>query len=298
MLLLTGIFLSLSVVAQSIESVRINEIQVHNTDGFKDEYGQAGGWIELFNSGHGRVNIAGGTLKVNGVEYRIPKRDPKTLMDTKGYLVFFAAGTPDKGTFHTNFTLADATFVEFYDIDGHLIDAVRFNPAEMLDGVSYGWFDDHDGVERWMPLPATTPGGSNNTIEKISRAELFRQADPSVIILTITAVFVVAIALTLLFFVFKYMGNFHINAAKKKAAKKIAEKTGVAEAELTDVINDKKVGVLTNDALAAIAIALYKYSKDLRENEKSVSIINRASRVNSPWALKKHNSRPFPIRKR
>ena len=296
-LLLTGLLASVQVTPQTVQYVRINEIQVHNTNGFKDEYGRAGSWIELHNKGYGKANIAGCTLKVKGIEYHIPKKDPATLIPTKGYVVFFAGGISDRGTFHTNFTLENTDFIEFYDADGKLVDAVHFNAADMIENVSYGWFDDGSGKEKWVPLPATTPGSGNNTVEKISRSEIFRNADPWGAILTLSCITVVAIVLTLLFFVFKYMGKFQVRIAKRKAARKKAKTTNIVQNKLDKMKNkkDERV-VVTNDELAAIAIALYKYCEDLRDNEKSVHIINRASKANSPWCTK-NTIRHFPNKK-
>ena len=288
-LLLVCIFSAVTVSAQSIKDVRINEIQVHNTDGLRDEYGHLGGWIELFNAGYGKVNLAGSMFKVNGKEYRIPKGDPATLMATQGFLLFYAAGTPDKGTFHTNFTLENTDFVEFYDIDGNLIDRLDFNPADMKENVSFGWLEDYDGMERLSILPVATPRSGNNTIEKIHKSELFRQADPSGIVLTIMAIIVVAIALTILFLIFKYIGDFHIKSAKKKAEK--GEKL-LQEGEI-----DKKVRV-TNDELAAISIALYKYLEERHDVENTVLTINQVAKAYSPWNSKIYNiMNQLPFRK-
>ncbi|MDR1402457.1 MAG: lamin tail domain-containing protein [Tannerellaceae bacterium] len=200
--------------AQSIQEVRINEIQVHNTNGLRDEYGQLGGWLELYNAGYGKVNVGGCYLKVKGKEYRIPKGDPKTIIPMQGYCLFFAAGTPNKGTFHTNFTLDETDYIEFRDVDGKRIDTFFFNPEEMKENVSYGWFENAKGTEVLINLPATTPGGSNNTEEKISRGEEFRQADPTGVALTMIAIIAVAISLSLLYFIFKYMGQFHVDSVK------------------------------------------------------------------------------------
>ena len=276
------------VSAQSIKDVRINEIQVRNINGLRDEYGRQSAWIELHNAGYGKVNVGGCMLKVEGKEYRIPRGDPQTIIPTQGYVIFYAGGIHARGTFHTNFTLDNTDYVEFYDVDGKLIDKLRFNPSEMLDDVSYGRMKDNNGKEQLMNLPATTPGANNNTEEKTPRAELFRKADPSGIALTITAIAVVAIALIMLFFIFKYMGEFHMNAAQKKAAMSNSGKK----------VHSGKTGIITNDELAAIAIALYKYSEELHDNEDTVLTINRVTRVYSPWSSKIYGMRSFPGKKR
>ena len=291
-LLSVSLLLATNLSGQSIKSVRINEIQVHNTNGLMDEYGQYGGWIELYNTGYGKVNIASCVLKVKGKEYRIPKGDPETVMATRGYVIFYMAGTPNKGTFHTNFTLEDTNFIEFYDVDGKLIDTFKFDPAMMIENVSYGWFEDHDGKEKLMNLPATTPNANNNTEEKIPRAEIFRQADPIGFVLTITSIFVVAVALVLLFFVFKYMGKFHIKNAKKKAVKLKSPQSDSGQ-----VAGAKKDAVLTNEELTAISIALFKYSEELHDIEDTVLTINRAAKAYSPWSSKIYTLTQMPNRK-
>jgi len=287
-LFLMGLSLTATVSAQSIKDVRINEVQVYNVDGFRDEYGQSNAWIELYNKGYGKVNIAGCTLKVKGKTYQIPKGDPATVIPMRGYLVLFADGMPNRGTFHTNFTLDDTDFIELYDTDGKLIDSFRFNPAELAENVSYGWLEDQDGKERLILLPATTPAGNNNTEGKIHRSEVFRLADPSGVVLTITNIFVVSIALTLLFFIFKYMGNYHM---WKAASKKTTTQTGDAKT------NSGKRKTVTNDELAVIAIALYQYSKSIHDYEDMTLTINKVSRAYSPWSSKIYGLRQMPHKK-
>ncbi|MDR0232490.1 MAG: lamin tail domain-containing protein [Dysgonamonadaceae bacterium] len=291
-LILVSLLFAAPAFSQAIKYVRINEIQVHNSDGFRDEYGRTSGWIELHNTGYGKVNVAGCVLKINGEKFKIPQGNPATIIPTKGYLVFFADGAPNRGPFHTNFTLEDTNFIELFDTDGKLIDRLEFNPTDMLDGVSFGWFEEHDGKEKLKLLPAITPGSTNNTEEKISRSESFRQADPTGAILTLINIVIVAIALTLLFFVFKYMGNYHVRAAVRKAEKANPEQNGTGI-----TIAGKKKGVLTNDELAAIAIALHKYVEDLHSIEKSVLTINMTSKAYSPWSSKIYNLRQVPNKK-
>ena len=288
---LFALFPLIPAFSQSIKSVRINEIQVINNDGFRDEYGQAVSWIELHNKGYGKVNLASCTLKVKGKAYQIPKGDPATIIPSQGYFVFFAGGTPDKGTFHTNFTLDDTDFIEFYDADGKLIDRFPFNPADMLENVSFGWFEDYDHKEKLMNLPATTPGSSNNTLSKMHRSEVFRQADPFGIILTVINIVIVAIALTLLFLAFKYMGNYLTRRAEKKRTPVKAVHTGNVVAS-----GEKKKRAVTNDELAAIAIALYKYSENLRRHEEMVLTINKVSKAYSPWSSKIYGLRQLPTK--
>jgi len=247
----------------------------------------------LYNKGYGKVDIAGCTLKVNGKAYKIPKGDPATVIPKQGYLVFHADGSSNKGTFHTNFTLDNTDFIELYDVHGGLIDCFRFNPADMIEDISYGWVEDPNGKEKMMHLPATTPGSNNNTEEKVPRAEVFKQADPKGFVLTLTNIGVVTIALTLLFFVFKYMGRFHVRAA----AIKETEMMRIAHSGNNNSINGKKIRAVTNDELAVIAIALYKYSKSMHDNEVLSLTINKVSKAYSPWSSKIYGLRQIPDKK-
>jgi len=287
--LIISLLLSIPAFSQSIKDVRINEIQVLNTDGFRDEYGLASCWIELHNTGYGKVNVAGCILKVEGKEYKIPKGSPATIILAKGYLVFYANEISNRGPLYTNFTLKDTDFVALYDTDGKLIHRFDFDPEQMVDGVSFGYFGDSDGKERLMQLPSTTPGGTNETEEKEHGSEIFRRVDPLGIVLTIINIVIVAIALTFLFFVFKYMGNYFIKRTVRKA-----ERASVFRTENGIMVRRKKKGVITNDELAAIAIALYKYVEDLKNNETLQLTINMTSKAYSPWSSKIYTLRQIP----
>jgi len=267
--------------AQSIKMLRINEVQVYNTNNFKDEYGRNVGWIEIYNTGYGKVNLAGSYLNINGVEYRIQKGDPRTIIPTRGYMVFYASGISDNGIFHTNYTLENADYVALYDSEKNLIDSLPLNRASMAENVSYGWLKDLDRIEKLTNLPSTTPGASNNTVEMISRAELFRQADPSGVVITIIAVMVVGIALSLLYLIFKYMGKYYIRAARRKEEE--AKGIKVAQIDTKEKGSDQ---ALTGEELAAISMAIYKYSEDLHDLENTVLMINRITRMYSPWSSK------------
>jgi hypothetical protein len=55
--------------------------------------------------------------------------------------------------------------------------------------------------------------------------------------------------------------------------------------------------VITNEKLAAIAIALYKYSETLYHNELMMLTINRVSKMYSPWSSKIYGLRQQPNKK-
>ena len=59
----------------------------------------------------------------------------------------------------------------------------------------------------------------------------------------------------------------------------------------------KENSVISNDKLAAIAIALYKYSEHLYHNELMMLTINRVSKLYSPWNSKFYGLRQIPNKK-
>ena len=279
--------------AQSLKMLRINEVQVYNTDSFKDEYGRNVGWIEIYNTGYGKVNLGGCYLSINGTEYRIQRGDPRTLIATRGYMIFYASGVSDNGIFHTNYTLENADYVALYDSEKKLIDSLPLNRSQMTENVSYGWMRDENRVERLMNLPSTTPLASNNTVEAVPRAEIFRQADPTGGIITFISVFVVGIALSLLYLVFKYMGKYYINAARRKEE----EAKGAVASAVVAKGKEGDEALLTGEELAAISMALYKYSEDMHDLENTVLMINRITKMYSPWSSKIYGLRQ-PLHKK
>lgn len=110
--------------------MRINEVLVINEDNFVDDYGKRHGWIELFNTSAGTVNIAGCYLtddKNNPMKYPIPKGDVLTQIQPRQHTLFWADGQPGRGTFHVNFVLdpSKENYIALYDADGKtLIDEV------------------------------------------------------------------------------------------------------------------------------------------------------------------------------
>lgn len=107
-LLLFALLLSTGIQAQRTTSIRINEVLVINEDNFVDEYGKRNGWIEVFNTSAGTVNVAGCFLTDdpnNPKKYPIPKGDVLTKISPYQHALFWADGIASHGTFHVNFTL-------------------------------------------------------------------------------------------------------------------------------------------------------------------------------------------------
>ena len=280
---------SLGAFGQGMKDMRINEVLVSNTDNYVDGYGHRESWLEVHNTGYSSVNLAGGYLRLitdggDSTTYRIPKNDPRTNIAPQDYAVFFCEGTGSKGTFYTNFIIKGKGKLQLYDASGRgaPVSEIEFDEEQTQENVSMGWATLAQGEpETWhILLPETTPGSTNNTVEFIGRAELFRMEDPSGIIMALTAMTVVFLALLALFQVFKLVGKIMVRRAAKKDAAP-AQAAGVETPKAT-----LKAELIPEETMAAIGMALRQYEKEMRDEESAVLTINRVARSYSPWSSK------------
>ena len=271
--------------AQRATSMRINEVLVINEDNFVDDYGKRHGWIELFNTSAGTVNIAGCFLtddKNNPKKYPIPKGDVLTQIPPHQHTLFWADGEPNRGTFHVNFTLdpSKENYIALYDADGKsLIDEITI-PAAQKPDVSYGRII--DGKEEWAQLTKVTPSTNNLTLDSNEKIENFKTNDSLGIGMTITAMAVVFLGLLLLFLIFKQVGKAAIAASKRNA-----QKAGAP-------VNVNTPDEVSGEVFAAIATALYEMSDDNHDIEHTVLTIRKVRRAYSPWSSKIYSLRETP----
>ena len=281
-LLLFILLVSFGAPAQRATSMRINEVLVINEDNFVDDYGKRHGWIELFNTSAGTVNIAGCFLtddKNNPKKYPIPKGDVLTQIPPHQHTLFWAVVEPNRGTFHVNFTLdpSKENYIALYDADGKsLIDEITI-PAAQKPDVSYGRII--DGKEEWAQLTKVTPSTNNLTLDSNEKIENFKTNDSLGIGMTITAMAVVFLGLLLLFLIFKQVGKAAIAASKRNA-----QKAGAP-------VNVNTPDEVSGEVFAAIATALYEMSDDNHDIEHTVLTIRKVRRAYSPWSSKIYSLR-------
>ena len=284
-LLLFVLLVSFGAKAQRATSMRINEVLVINADNLVDDYGKRHGWIELFNTSAGTVNIAGCFLtddKNNPKKYPIPKGDVLTQIPPHQHTLFWADGEPNRGTFHVNFTLdpSKENYIALYDADGKtLIDEITI-PAAQRPDVSYGRVI--YGQEEWAQLTKVTPSTNNLTLDSNEKIENFKTNDSLGIGMTITAMTVVFLGLLLLFLIFKQVGKAAIAASKRNAQKAGAPVSASAPDEVS------------GEVFAAIATALYEMSDDNHDIEHTVLTIRKVRRAYSPWSSKIYSLRETP----
>lgn len=276
---------SMGAQAQRATSLRINEVLVINEDNFVDDYGKRSGWIELFNSSAGTVDIRGCYItndKNNPTKYPIPKGDVLTKIKPKQHILFWADGQPFRGTFHLNFVLDSSkeNYIAIYDADGKtLIDEITIPAAQKAD-VSYGRII--DGENDWSQLTKVTPSTNNLTLDSNEKIENFKNNDPWGIGMTLTAMAVVFSGLLLLYLIFKMVGKLSVAASNRRAQK------------ASGVVETSSSGEISGEILAAIGAALYELDEDAHDFENTVLTIQKVKRNYSPWSSKIYGLREIP----
>ena len=283
--LLLGVLLSFGMQAQQVASMRINEVLIINENNFVDDYGQRNGWIELFNSSAGTVNIGGCYLTNdpdNPTKYPIPKGDVLTIIRPGQHVLFWVDGMASRGTFHVNFKFdpTKKNYIALYDVNGKTLVDEIWIPAEQKPDISYGRFV--DGQDEWGILPKVTPSTNNLTLDTNEKIENFKQNDAWGVGMTISAMIVVFVGLILLYVVFKFFDRFAVILRKRRA-----QKAGLDDHITKDIHLDEGA------VFAAIATALYEVTEDAHDVESTVLTISKVTRRYSPWSSKIYGIRDF-----
>ena len=292
-LAVVGLTLCLTAGAQSQDAMRLNEYLIVNTDDLQDDFGQHSSWIELFNSSYGTVDIAGCFLSddpANLKKYAIPGGDLQTKIKPRQHVVFWADDKPYRGTFHVSFDLENAKEIIFTKGDGKtIIDRIPIR-HDLGENISFGRAEDGigstDGTgEGWTTMSPTSPSTNNKHVDKAAKPDRMKEIDPYGWVLALTAMSVVFLALILLYFIFKGIGNANIRAGKKRSA-------AVAG---TDV-KASAYGEVPGEVYAAIATAMHLYQQDdeNHDEESFVVTLHHTDRTYSPWSSKIYTLRQTP----
>ncbi|MBR3065179.1 MAG: OadG family protein [Bacteroidales bacterium] len=292
-LAVVGLTLAFGAGAQSQDAMRLNEYLVVNTDDFQDDFGQQNAWFELFNSSYGTVDIGGCYLSDdanNLKKYAIPGGDLMTKVKPRQHVLFWADNQPYRGTFHVSFDLANAKEIILTKGDGKtIIDRIPVR-HDLGDNTSFGRSMDGEGsitgdCEGWQVMERTSPSTNNTLIDKAAKPDKMKAMDPYGLILALTAMSVVFLALILLYFIFKAIGNANIKAGKKRSAASAG----------TDV-KASQYGEVPGEVYAAIATAMHLYNEDseTHDEESFVVTLHHTDRTYSPWSSKIYTLRETP----
>ncbi|MDD2491021.1 MAG: OadG family transporter subunit [Bacteroidales bacterium] len=293
--LLSGLMLAgIQLNGQSQSDMCINEYLVYNTDDFVDDFGHKSGWVELFNTSYGTVNIGGCYLTNdpnNLTKYIIPKGDVLTKIKPRQHILFWADNQPHRGTFHLNFKIEESDEILLVASDGRtIIDKIQIK-KDLDTNVSYGRFEDgigsKDGSEGWQIMSRTSPSTNNSGANKESASAVFKRIDPYGVIMAMTAMSVVFLSLILLYVVFKNIGKYNVRKNMERAEKSHGKKAAKAEEDTSAEI------------YAAIAAAMHLYTMDDESHdiENTILTIAKVTKNYSPWSSKIYTLRETPCKK-
>ena len=311
-LLILAILVSFtSLKAQNVIDLIIAEaLAVPDSTGIVDDFGRQGGWIEIFNTSQGTVNIAGCFLTDDRSDLKksiIPKGDLKTKIGPRQTTLFYASGNGDDGTFYTSFQVRKGSTVYLVSNDGRTIIDSLVIPATLPDGMSMKKqaFDLKQKVFEALPDPSVpSPGIYNGDLNAATKAEAMKEKDPHGGILSLVAVSVVFSALAILWFLFWL---FFDRPAKKKAAakdqpkkEKKARKAAAVSAPAGN-LTDEVAAVIAlamdmeqgGDVYAAIALAMDLYFNDTVHDAESF-VLTMRPKEGSAWNDKKQIFRKLP----
>lgn len=284
--------------AQSRKAVRINEVMVENQSSIVDDYGERHAWIELFNGNFAPIEISSIFITddpSNPTKYPVPLGDVNTKIPKRQHVVFFADGEPNKGTFHTSFTLSPGreNWIGIYDADGlTLIDEVVV-PADLPANCSYARVADGEG--EWMirtgectdgdAVTYITPSSANVIKDTNKKIEEFANRDANGFGMTLMAMCIVFSALLILCLCFYGIGAIskQISKLNKMRAHGISKDEAAEHHEIHD----------SGEEIAAIVMALHEHL-NAHDTESTILTINKVKRAYSPWSSKIYSLREVP----
>lgn len=296
--------------AQNRKALRINEVMVVNdSTSIVDDYGQYSPWIELYNANFAPLQISSiylssdadaiqaamadkkGKAPLNCALYPVPLGDERTKIGKRQTVVFFADGKPNRGTFHTNFTLeaGQDNWVAIFDADSTLIDCICV-PATLPANASYAHIAiDENGDEVWEVRDGDeryiTPGGENTIRDTNGKIQEFAEKDPhgfSMAAMAMCIVFSALLILCLAFMAISKIGGAFASHNKAKSHGKTVKEI-VNEGDAHD----------SGEVIAAISMALYQHL-NAHDTESTILTINKVKRAYSPWSSKIYGMRHTP----
>lgn len=150
----------------SSQNIVINEFMADNESNIIDEDGDYTDWLELYNPGPNKINLNGYHLSDDKDE---PEKwtFPNVEIESNEFLIIFASGK-DKyngSSIHTNFKISDEG--EKLILSNSLeIKIDEFDKVELRKDETFGRLP--DGSANKVILPYASPGGSNNSFNKLT----------------------------------------------------------------------------------------------------------------------------------
>ncbi|MFV0366600.1 MAG: OadG family transporter subunit [Mangrovibacterium sp.] len=275
-----------TVCAQGATDFRFNEVLIHNTSNYTDDYGSRGPWVELVNTSYSNVNIAGCYLtndKNNLTKYWIPSDSPSTLIAPRGFVLFFGSDQASKSIYHLNFNLSEGETLYLVNGNGKdIIDELQI-PTRIPNDVVYARSEIDSN--KWILTEHPTPISNNDHSRRASSGEKFVEHDP-------TGLGMVFVAMTVVFSVLAILSIFYLFVGRIFTRSVVVAKP---QAETADT--KKESTVLSGEINAAIALTIYQYQNEIHDYETTVLTINQTVKPYSPWNSKLQLMSKTPNRK-
>lgn len=283
---------------QDVKSkLMINEVMTDNETNVCDDYGARSGWIEIYNTSYSSADLAGCVLKMSSTPgdtliYRIPKGDVLTQIKPRQHTIFWTDGLPNRGTFHTGFTLSKehTNWIAFFDTGENLLDQITIPAQTLKPDQSYARIE--DGSQTWEVKDESadkyvTPSSHNKIVDTNYKMHKFAQHDPKGYAMAITAMGVVFLGLILLYFCFRCTGKMATrwNKCKNDEASHRVSAKDMQVSENEDI---------PGEIIAAISMALHEEASAKHDTEETVLTISRVKRSYSPWSSKIYTLRELP----
>ncbi|MCQ2146318.1 MAG: OadG family protein [Bacteroidales bacterium] len=291
------------VQAQNMSDMIVSEIVAENdSTGLCDEYGQREGWIELFNTSKGTVNIAGCFIsddRANLKKSILPKGDLRTKIGPRQSAILFASGDAERGTFHLGFELKKGSTIYLTSNDGRTIIDSLVIPATIAAGQSIAKVatDIKEMKFDETKILKPSPYAQNGKTGTLTKAQKIAESDPHGVILSITAVSVVFSALFILFCIYTVSGAFFSGKIKLKREPKPKKSKEAVKGEVSPEVAaaiamalDKEYG---SEVYAAIGLALHEYLSNAIHDQESMVITIKPTE-NTGWTNKSLNFRKRP----
>ena len=287
------VFAGTALRAQNVSDLIISEVVAvpDSVVSFKDDFGQANGWIEIFNKSQGTVNF-GGCFVTDDIhnlkKSSIPKGDLRTKLGPRQSAVLYASGDSKQGTFYLNFKIEKGKTIYIVSNDGKSIIDSLCVPQNLADGKAIAKFANDkkemifDDIHEADPTPMSINGKHGSE----SKSQIMAREDPHGYTLTATSVAVVFFALIILYIIYGISGEIFKGTFKRKKSGKIDDETAAAIAMALDMDDN-------GETYAAIAAALELYLHDtVHDNESFVLTIQDSPA--SEWRNKALTFRKAP----
>lgn len=292
--------------SQNVIDLIVSEVMAESDSlSLVDDYGRRNGWIEIFNTSQGTVNLGGCYLtddRDNLKKSLIQKGDLRTQLGPRQSIVFFASGDSSDGTFYTSSTIRPGSTIYLVSNDGRtIVDSIEV-PQDLPAGMSVTKIaEDLKQMDfRTVPQPVKpTPYASAGAHSAESKAQKIAESDPHGWTLTVTSVSVVFCALAILWFLFWILferpAKQKAKAKDKPAAQKKTAVKGGKEDEIAAAVALALDMDGNGETYAAIAMALHLHLTDcVHDTEPYFITIKRSS--SSDWNDKTQNFRKYPTR--